>query len=153
MADETKDKKETTASLTDQERAAKIIKQRDSIQRGRQLYEKQWLINIAFLHGKQHFQIEKKPTDALDERVHWELQNLERQKKTRRVDNYILPLYRSLLSRMLSMKSHITVDPTTNSERDKSAARVGSEALEEFWQNVNKHNPILCQQYSGMMLI
>jgi hypothetical protein len=111
------------------------------------------LINIAFLHGKQYFQIEKKPIAGLEERVAWEFQDIERKKKTRRVDNYILPLYRSLLSRMLSMKAHINAEATTNSERDKSCARVSNEALEDFWQNVNKKNPILCQDYASMPII
>jgi len=150
MADETKD---TPVSKTTAEQAAEIVKQRDAIQRGRAAWEKQCLVNIAFLHGKQYFQIEKKPVAGLEERVAWEFQDIERKKKTRRIDNYILPLYRSLLSRMLSMKAHINAEATTNAERDKSCARVSNEALEDFWQNVNKRNPVLCQDYAGMQII
>ncbi|MFA6142500.1 MAG: hypothetical protein WC738_04305 [Candidatus Omnitrophota bacterium] len=138
---------------TDTERAADIVKQRDTIKNGRSVYEKQWIVNIAFLHGKQHFQIEKKPLAGLEDRVVWEMSDLQRKKKTQRTDNYILPLYRSLLSRMLAMKSTITVDAMTGSERDKGSARVSQEALEDHWQMVNKRNPILSQEYAGMMRI
>ncbi len=152
MAEENTGVKEKE-NITDIEKCQGIIKQRDTIKRSRQSFEKQWLINIAFLHGKQYFQIEKSATSGLDEKIHWELKNLQRKKKTRRIDNYILPLYRSLLARMLNMKSHISVDATTNSDRDKSAAKVSQEALEDFWQMANKNNPILSQDYSGMILV
>ena len=54
---------------------------------------------------------------------------------------------------MISMKSHVSVDATTNAERDKAAAKVGQEALEDFWQMANKNNPILCQKYAGMLSV
>ncbi len=139
--------------LTETEKCGAIAKQKDKIQQGRSAFEKQWLINIAFLHGKQYFQIGKKPLAGLDEKIHWELTSLERKKKVRRIDNYILPLYRGLLAKMIAMKSHITVDATTNSERDKSAAKVSQEVLEDHWQMVNKNNPILCQKYVSMLMI
>jgi len=152
--DEEKDVKDTEKeNIEEGEKCQAIIKQRDKIKQSRASFEKQWLINIAFLHGKQYFQIEKTASAGLDEKIHWELKNLQRKKKTRRTDNYILPLYRSLLSRMLNLKSHISVDATTNSERDKSAAKVSQEALEDFWQMANKNNPILSQDYAGMLLI
>jgi hypothetical protein len=138
---------------TEADMAAKIFGQRDKIQKGRHSYEKQWLVNIAFLHGKQYFNVTKKSSSNIDDRIRWEFEDIERKKKIRRVDNYILPLYRSLLARMLSMKANVTVDATTNSERDKSASKVSQECLEDFWQMANKHNPVLCQQYSGMIRV
>ncbi len=146
--DETKPK-----PLTDVEKAGKIIGERDKIQKGRTTFEKQWLINIAFLHGKQYFQISRKALPGLDDRIRWEFDNLERKKKIRRIDNYILPLYRSVLARFLRMKAHVTVDATTNSDRDKSSAKISQEVLEDHWQMVNKANPVLCQDYAGMILV
>jgi len=153
MPDQEDKKENNERTQTETEQASKIFLERDKLQKSRSSYEKQWLINVAFLHGKQYFQVSKKPLAGLDERIHWELENIERKKKVRRVDNYILPLYRSLLARMLSMKSNITVDATTNSERDKSAAKVSQEALEDFWQMVNKNNPVLCQHFGGMIRV
>lgn len=116
-------------------------------------FERQWLVNIAFLFGKQHFNLQRKPMATTEERIVWELTDLERKKKTLRQSNYILPLFRSLLSRMLTMKSTINVDAMTGAERDKSAARVGESVLQEFWQNCNKNNPMLSQEGGGMELM
>lgn len=121
------------------------------IQRGRASYEKQWLVNIAFLFGKQYFTVEKKPMSGLDERIVWELKSLERKKKTRCISNYILPLYRSLLARMLGMKANINAEPLTRSPRDVDTAKVAQEALEDFWLTVNKSNPVLSQDYASML--
>lgn len=116
-------------------------------------YERQWLVNIAFLFGKQHFNLQRKPMATTEERIVWELTDIERKKKTLRSSNYILPLFRSLLARMLQMKATITVDATTGAERDKSAARVRQEVGRDFWANCNKNNPQLCQDLGGMGLV
>ncbi len=131
----------------------KITDQREDIKKNRLVFERQWLINLAFLFGRHYFTIEKKPISGLDERIYWELKNMERKKKTRRVANYILPLFRSLLSRMLRMKANVNVEATTNAERDRDSAKVGNEVAEDFWQNCNKHNPKLVQDSAGMMLV
>ena len=131
----------------------KLLKEKKMIEQNRQIFERQWLANIAFLYGKHYFSIEKNPKSGLEERIAWELKVLERNKKTRKTVNYILPLYRSLLSRLLMLKQRIIIDPLTNQERDISAARVSQEALEDFWLNVNKTNPILCQEYGGMLQV
>jgi hypothetical protein len=138
------EEKEIIQLVTD--RKKKIAERRSS-------NEKQWLINVAFLYGKHYFSVDKRPISGLEERIYWEIKNLERKKKTRRVANYILPLYRSLLARMLLMKAQINIEPTTNAERDVSVARVSQEVLEDFWQEVNKRNPYLSQNCGGMLLI
>lgn len=131
-----------------------VISKRDKIQKGRNLYERQWLVNIAFLFGKQHFIAKSNiVASGIEERIVWALESEERKDKIKKTANYILPLYRSLLARMLLMKAHTSVEPTTNSDRDKSAARVGSEVIEDFWQMANKNNPLLAQKYSGMPII
>jgi hypothetical protein len=123
------------------------------ISQARSNFEKQWLINIAFLYGKHYLSVDKRPLAGLEDRIYWEIKQLERKKKTRRTANYILPLYRSLLARMLMLKAQVAVEPTTNSERDVSAARVSQEVLEDYWQEANKHNPYLSQKYAGMLLV
>jgi len=131
-----------------------IIGKKDKIQRGRNIYERQWLVNIAFLYGKQHFIARSSVVSSgIEERIAWALESEERKDKVKKTANYILPLYRSLLARMLLMKAHTSVEPTTNSDRDKSAARVSGEVIEDFWQEANKNNPVLCQKYAGMPII
>uniref|UniRef100_A0A6M3XSV3 Putative portal protein n=1 Tax=viral metagenome TaxID=1070528 RepID=A0A6M3XSV3_9ZZZZ len=138
---------------TEKETIQLVLDRKKKIQEGRSSYEKQWLINVAFLYGKHYFAVDKRPISGIEERIYWEIKNLERKKKTRRVANYILPLYRSLLARMLMMKAQVNAEPTTNSERDIATARVSQEVLEDFWQEANKNNPLLCQQSGGMILV
>ncbi len=121
------------------------------VQVGRASYEKQWLVNIAFLYGKQYFTVEKKPMSGLDERIVWELKALERKKKTRCVANYILPLYRSLLARLLGMKANINAEPLTRATRDIDTAKVAQEVLEDFGITAKKSNPVLAQDYASML--
>ena len=131
-----------------------IIEKKNTIQKGRNLFEKQWLVNLAFLYGRSHFIAEsKKITTGVEERILWELKSEERKNKTKRSSNYILPLYRSLLARLLMMKANITVEPTTSTESDKSSSRVAQEVLEDHWQIVNKNNPLLCKKTGGMLRI
>lgn len=140
------------ASVTKEtELIEKIIKRKDKIRKVRQQYEKDWLINIAFLYGKHYFTVEKRPYSGLDERIYWELKNLERKRKTRRTANYILPLYRSLLARMLMFKANVDAEPTTRSERDIASAKIAKEVLEDFWQMANKNNYNL--DTGGMILV
>lgn len=136
--------KDTIKSVTDDVTA---------INQKRAIYQRQWLINIAMLYGKHYFMIDKRPTGGLDERVMWELKNMERQSKTRRQSNYILPLFKSQLAKMILTKSNVSVEPTTNSENDKSATKVSKEVIEDFWQNVNHNNPYLCDEIGGMLKI
>lgn len=145
--------KEKNDELSEVEQCSKWVKDRDTIQKNRSSFEKQWLINISFLYGKHYFTIDKASVSNLEERVHWELKNELRQKKVRRTCNYILPLFRALLARLLSMKANINIDATTSADRDRAAAEVSQEVLEDFWQMVNKHNPVLCQDYTGMLMI
>lgn len=131
-----------------------ILDKKKTIQNARNIFEKQWLVNLAFLYGKQHFLAEsKKISTGIEERILWELKSEERKNKTKRSSNYILPLYRSLLARLLMMKANITVEPTTSSDPDKSSARVAGEVLEDHWQIVNKANPLLCQKTGGMLRV
>jgi len=131
-----------------------ILDKKKQIQNARNIFERQWLVNLAFLYGKQHFLAEsKKISTGLEERILWELKSEERKNKTKRSSNYILPLYRSLLARLLMMKANITVEPTTSSEPDKSSARVAQEVLEDHWQIVNKSNPLLSVKTGGMLRI
>lgn len=143
-----------TPGKSDQDVIKDVFEKKSTIQQGRNIDEKQWLVNLAFLYGKQHFIAEnRKVTSGLEERIVWELKSEERKNKVKRSSNYILVLYRSLLSRLAMMESSVLVEPTTTDEKDKSAAEVAQEVLEDHWQMVNKNNPILSQDYSGMVLI
>jgi hypothetical protein len=130
----------------------KILGKKKAIERNRYAFERQWLTNIAFLYGMQHFSLDKQGarSGSTEDRIAWEFKNLDRKKKTYRTSNYILPLFRSLLARMLRMKSRVQVEPETQTERDINDSRVGKEVLEDLWQNINRRNPVLSRQYCGM---
>jgi hypothetical protein len=131
-----------------------IIKKKSDIQKARNIFEKQWLVNLAFLYGRSHFIAEsKRISSGVEDRILWELKSEERKNKTKRSSNYILPLYRSMLARLLMMKANITVEPMTATDPDKSAARVAQEVLEDHWQMVNKANPVLCKKSGGMLRV
>lgn len=136
---------------TEVEKIAKAKKQIRAIREARTEHERTWLVNIAFLHGRQYFLVDKKPSLTSDDRILWELKEENRKDKIRRTSNYILPLFRSLLSRMVRLKTTITCDATTNDDKDKSAARVAREALEDFWQNVNKGSGYMARRYGTGM--
>lgn len=140
-------------NIYDTKTAGDIQKDVDTIRTGRLQTEQRWLARIAFLFGKQHFVLNSRAASGLTDRIQWELKNEDRKSKTRVVSNRILPLVRSLLSKILIMKSTVTIGPTTLMERDKAAARMGQQMINDFWKNVNKNNPRLCEETTGMMMI
>lgn len=129
------------------------LDEKKAVEQNRSIFERQWLTNIAFLYGKQHYAISKKNLTTVQDRIEWEFKDLDRKKKTTRTVNYILPLYRSLLSGMINMKSSVKTEPDTSDQRDVDAAKVGNEILEDFWENCNKTNPLLCAKLSGMQQV
>lgn len=136
--------------------ASKIKEEVEMIDRSRNELKRQWLVNVMFLYGKHHFMVSKRygtGEEMLSQRIAWEIESLRKANTTRRTSNYILPLFRSLYSRLIRMKAHITAEPTTSTERDRDAARVSKEVLEDFWQNCNRNNPWLSENSSGMMAV
>jgi len=131
----------------------KIIEKTNKIRRMRVSYERQWITNVAFLYGKHYFELESRGAKSgLEQRIVWELKNIQRQKLTRRTSNYILPLYRSLHARMLQMKAVVNIEASTRTENDRNAARAATEFIEDFWDTANQRNPVLCDKYPGMQL-
>ena len=122
------------------------------IDRGRTEFKKQALINVMFLYGKQHLDLKStyQNDTGLDQRIIWEIESIRKANNTRRVSNYILPLFRSLYSRLIRMKATINVNPLTTTERDRDAAKVSREIAENFFENCNQGNPWLSQEYTSM---
>lgn len=125
------------------------------IDEGRSEFKKQALVNIMFLYGKHHFDLKSNRSNvsAIDQRIIWEIESIRKASSVRRVSNYILPLFRSIYSRMIRMKANVNVEPTTSTERDREAAKVSQECLENFWENCNQGNIWLAQDFSGMQPI
>jgi len=135
------------------ETASKIKEEVEKIERSRNEIKRQWLVNVMFLYGKHHFMVSKRygtGEEMLAQRIAWEIESLRKANTVRRTSNYILPLFRSLYSRLIKMKANIHSEPMTSTERDRDAARVGKEVGEDFWQNCNRNDPWLNEELSGM---
>lgn len=133
---------------------AKLKKDVETVRTFRQANERQAIINIAFLYGIQHFDLDRKAAVGTEDRIVWELKNIERKKKQLRTANYILPLFRSMFSKFVMMKSTVEIEPTTITQRDKDTARISNEVAEDFWDTVNKNNPsAIAKREVGMRMI
>ena len=136
--------------------AGKIKEEVEKIDRSRNEVKRQWLVNVMFLYGKHHFMVSKRygtGEEMLSQRIAWEIESLRKANTVRRTSNYILPLFRSLYSRLIRMKANVHAEPTTSTDRDRDAARVSKEVLEDFWQNCNRNNPWLAENLSGMQAV
>ena len=87
-------------------------------------FKKQALINVMFLYGNHHFSMKRnyKNASRLEQRIIWEIEAIRKASDVRRVSNYILPLFRSLYSRLIRLKANVHVTPTTSTETDRDAA-------------------------------
>lgn len=135
---------------------SKVKEDVEKIERSRNEIKRQWLVNVMFLYGKHHFQVSKRygtGEEMLSQRIAWEIESLRKANTIRRTSNYILPLFRSLYSRLIRMKANVHAEPTTSTERDRDAARVSKEVAEDFWQNCNRNNPWLSENFGGMQAV
>lgn len=142
--------------IADKDLISKAKDKLNSIDQARQTLKRKWLTNVMMLYGQQYFTITKKTDqgNSLTERMGWAVdQHFSDTDRKRRTSNYILPLFRSLHSRFLSMKASIKAEPTTSDKRDKDASRVACEVGEDFWRNANRNNPWKASEYSGMQAV
>ncbi len=120
----------------------------------RLIFNRQAMVNIMFLYGKQHFSLTKGfQGPSIGQRVVWELENAKNKDAIRCTYNYILPLFRSVYSRLIRQKANVHAQPTTSTADDRDAARVSKEVAEDFWQNCNRNNPWLRDQFTGMQAV
>lgn len=124
------------------------------IKESRSQWERQVLVNVLFLYGKQHFSLNKVSGNAsAGQRIVWEIEKSTKPGVIRRTSNILLPPFRSIFSRMLRQKANVHADPTTSMQKDRDAARFAKEVAEDFWDNCNRNNPWLRNDYSGMQSI
>jgi hypothetical protein len=93
----------------------------------RRPFERRWIINLAFLAGKQYV--------FFNQSVHL-LQQLKRVKgRIRNVDNQLTPRWKRQVSDLIATSPIMSVVPDTNDDLDIKAAKVGNKVLKSFWQN------------------
>lgn len=144
-----------TPGVASKEEISKIKESVHKINEARMEWNRQCLINVMFLYGKQHFSMSRAShgVQSVGQSLVWELEKANANRAIRRTCNYILPLFRSLYSRLIRQKANVHAQPTTSMQSDRDAARVSKEILEDFWQNCNRNNPWLRDEYSGMQSI
>lgn len=120
----------------------------------RSQYYRQAFVNVMFLYGKHHFTLSRNnPEPTIGQRIVWELEASRGKGTMRRTSNYLLPLFRSVYSRMIRRKGHINAEATTRQESDRNAAKVSKEVGEDFWDNCNRNNIWINDELSGMQAV
>ncbi len=117
-------------------------------------WNRQAMVNVMFLYGKQHFSLSRPSSGpSVGQRIVWELENQKNKDAIRCTSNYILPLFRSVYSRLIRQKANVHAQPTTSTQDDRDAARISKEVAEDFWQNCNRNNPWLRSEFTGMQAV
>lgn len=91
----------------------------------RRPFERRWIINLAFLAGKQYV--------FFNQNAHL-LQQLKRIKgRLRNVDNQLAPRWRRQVSDLIATPPIMSVVPNTTEDEDIKAAKLGDKVLKSFW--------------------
>jgi len=117
-------------------------------------YYRQAFVNVMFLYGKHHFTLSRNnPEPTIGQRIVWELEARRGKGTLRRTSNYILPLFRSVYSRLIRRKGNVSAEATTRQESDRNAAKFSKEVAEDFWDNCNRNNIWMPDDMYGMQAI
>lgn len=93
----------------------------------RRSYETQWILNMAFLAGKQ-WSFYNTSTSTLHEVRAVPGQQLI-------VDNIILPKWKRQVSNLIKSRPRISIVPNSSQEEDIAAAKLGAKALDYYFTN------------------
>jgi len=88
-------------------------------------YERKWLINLAFISGRQY--------SFFNSSANMLQQAMLRKGRLRIVDNKLLPYYRRQVSRLIRNTPVMSVVPNSSSQDDIEAARTAEKVLQSFW--------------------
>lgn len=92
----------------------------------RRPYEREWMLNLAFLAGRQYV--------FFNSQAHI-LQQIARAKgRVRSVDNILLPKWRRQVADLIRDDPQMVVVPNTNEDEDIKSAKIGTKALQYFWR-------------------
>ncbi len=89
--------------------------------------EQRWIIQIAFLMGRQY---------SFFNRTAHTLHQLKKQPyRIRNVDNQLLGRWRRQVADLIRTDPELSVVPNTNEDEDIKAAKVGTKVIQSFWQS------------------
>ena len=124
-----KPKKKTSGTQGRKQRTlwAYIDKKKNEGLQARRPYERKWLLNLAFLVGRQYV--------YFNSSAH-EVQNLEPVRgRIRMIDNQLWPRVRRQIADFIKNDPIMSVVPSTSEDEDIKAARAGDKFLKSFWQS------------------
>lgn len=100
----------------------------DKVKNSRLFYEKEWVVNLAYLLGKQWTRYNN-ATQRLYEpgAPSW---------RVRLTSNLILPVFRILKAKILRIEPMLHVLPSTNDKEAKASAKVADKVLSFLWRTL-----------------
>lgn len=105
----------------------------------RRPFEREWILSLAFLSGRQYVYFHSAAHRLI---------NVSKVKgQIRRIDNRLLPHWRRQVADMIKNDPQFAVVPNSNDEEDVQAANVGTKALKHFWRS--KRMKTLRRQLAG----
>ena len=106
---------------------SKLTDLRDIGAEARRLHESQWIINLAFLAGKQYTYFNKSSHSLMA------LKAIPR--RIRKIDNQLWPKVRRQISDFIKTRPEMSVVPNTVDDEDIKAAKIADKVIRAFWQN------------------
>ena len=94
----------------------------------RRPFEQQWMLNLAFLAGRQY--------TSFNSTAHLLQQLKQVPGRIRAVDNKLLPRWKRLVADWIKTEPEMSVVPQTMEEEDVHAAKVGNKIIKNFWQSI-----------------
>jgi hypothetical protein len=123
-----------TKSVTQLKTAADLNKKLDSLKRGRQLWENQWKLNLAFYKGRQYsyFNRASRRIESLP------VEDGEKPRyRVRLVNNQIMSGAHSLLAKFTKTKPVMNASPGSGSDADLKSAQMAERLLEHWWDDLD----------------
>ena len=110
-------------------------------QKDRKKYERQWLLNLNFMQGKQNCKI-----NAFGEIIETETQYYWQENQ---VFNHIAPIIEARICKLTGLKPTIAVSPASSSNLDLSTAKLSSRILKSVQERLKLGDKIIkCINYS-----
>ena len=93
----------------------------------RRPFECFWILNLAFLHGRQNV--------FFNSAAHMLQQVLPTKNKYKVVDNQLFPKWRRQVNDLIRARPSMSVVPNSDEDSDIQAANAGDKFLKHFWRN------------------
>jgi len=100
----------------------------------RRPYEAKWILDLAFLANKQW--------SFFNSSSHTLHQLVSDPRRIRRTDNKLTPRWLRQVADLVSTSPSMSVVPNSNSEEDKTSAKIGDKVIKSFWQSAEMRKKI-----------